>query len=104
MADEGRSRHDIWASEGSLSLLGPVRLSSRTGEDQTPKARKTRSLLAVIALAKGNVPRSQLTNLLWGDRGEEQAKASLRQARYELRDLTGAGLLTVTREFVSAGP
>jgi DNA-binding SARP family transcriptional activator/TolB-like protein len=104
MADEGRSRHDIWASEGSLSLLGPVRLSSRTGEDQTPKARKTRALLAVIALAKGNVPRSQLTNLLWGDRGEEQAKASLRQALYELRDLTGAGLLTVTREFVSAGP
>ncbi|HJR82383.1 MAG TPA: BTAD domain-containing putative transcriptional regulator, partial [Sphingomicrobium sp.] len=104
MADEGRSRQDIWASEGSLSLLGPVRLSSRTGEDQTPKARKTRALLAVIALAKGNVPRSQLTNLLWGDRGEEQAKASLRQALYELRDLTGTGLLTVTREFASAGP
>jgi len=104
MADEGRSRQDIWASEAALSLLGPVRLSSKSGEDLTPKARKTRALLAVIALAKGNVPRAHLTNLLWGDRGEEQAKASLRQALYELRDLTGIGLLTVTREFVSAGP
>ncbi len=104
MADEGKSRQDIWASEASLSLLGPVRLSARTGEDLTPKARKTRALLAVIALSKGNVPRSHLTNLLWGDRGEEQAKASLRQSLYELRSLTSAGLLTVTREFVSAGP
>jgi len=104
MADEGRSRQDIWASEAALSLLGPVRLSSKTGEDLTPKARKTRALLAVIALARGNVPRAQLTNLLWGDRGEDQAKASLRQALYELRDLTGIGVLSVTREFVSAGP
>ena len=104
MADEGRSRQDIWASEATLSLIGPMRLCSKTGEDLTPKARKTRALLAVIALSKGNVPRSQLTNMLWGDRGEEQAKASLRQALYELRDLTGIGLLTVSRDFVSAGP
>ena len=104
MADEGRSRQDIWASEASLSLLGPVRLSAQTGEDMTPKARKTRALLAVLALARGNVPRGRLTNLLWGDRGEEQAKASLRQSLYELRDLTSKGLITVTREFVCAGP
>jgi DNA-binding SARP family transcriptional activator/TolB-like protein/Tfp pilus assembly protein PilF len=104
MADEGRSRQDLWASEASLSLLGPVRLVGRNGDELTPKARKTRALLAVLALSKGSVPRSRLTDLLWGDRGEEQAKASLRQALYELRALTSAGLLSSTREFVTIGP
>lgn len=104
MADEGRSRQDIWASEASLSLLGPLRLVGKTGEDLTPKARKTRAVLAIVALAKGPVTRARLTDLLWGDRGEEQAKASLRQALYELRDLSSAGLLTVTRETVALGP
>ena len=35
---------------------------------------------------------------------EEQAKASLRQALYELRDLSSSGLLTVSRESVELGP
>ena len=104
MADEGRSRQDIWASEAALSLLGPLRLLGKTGEDLTPKPRKTRALLAVIALAKGSVTRSRLTDLLWGDRGEDQAKASLRQALYELRDIASAGLITVSRDTVAIGP
>ncbi|HEU0284979.1 MAG TPA: trifolitoxin synthesis, TfuA, partial [Sphingomicrobium sp.] len=77
---------------------------SKAGEDWTPKARKTRALLAIVALAKGPVTRARLTDLLWGDRGEEQAKASLRQALYELRDFAGAGLLTANRDTVAAGP
>jgi TolB-like protein/DNA-binding SARP family transcriptional activator/Tfp pilus assembly protein PilF len=104
MADEGTSRHDLWASEASLTLLGPLRLLGRSGDDLTPKARKTRALLAIISLSKGPVPRAKLTNLLWGDRGEEQAKASLRQALYELRELSSGGLLSVSREFIEAGP
>lgn len=104
MADEGTSRQDIWASEASLALLGPVRLVGRTGDDLTPKARKTRALLAIVALTKAPVPRARLTDLLWGDRGEDQAKASLRQALYELRDLSNAGLLTVNREVIAIGP
>ena len=104
MADQGRSRHEVWASEASLSLLGPMRLMGKAGEDWTPKARKTRALLAIVSLAKGPVTRTRLIDLLWGDRGEEQAKASLRQALYELRDFAGAGLLTANRDTVAAGP
>jgi len=104
MADQGSSRQDIWASEAALTLLGPLRLVSKAGDDLTPRARKTRALLAIVALSKGPVSRSRLTGLLWGDRGEEQAKASLRQALYELRELSGAGLLTVNRELVAVGP
>ncbi len=104
MADQGRSRQDIWASEAALTLLGPIRLTSKSGEDLTPKARKTRAVLAIVALSKGPLPRARLTDLLWGERGEEQAKASLRQALYELRDLSSSGLLTVSRESVELGP
>jgi len=104
MADQGSSRQDIWASEAALTLLGPLRLIDKAGHDLTPKARKTRAVLGVVALAKGAVPRARLTDLLWGDRGEEQAKASLRQALYELRDVSAAGLLAANREAVTLGP
>ena len=104
MADEGRSRQEIWASEASLTLLGTLRLVGKAGDDWTPKPRKTRALLAIIALAKGSVSRSRLTDLLWGDRGEDQAKASLRQALYELRDLASSGLMTASRDTVAIGP
>jgi TolB-like protein/DNA-binding SARP family transcriptional activator/Tfp pilus assembly protein PilF len=104
MADEGKSRQGIWASEASLSLFGPVRLTGRNGSDLTPKARKTRAVLAIVALSRSPVPRGRLTDLLWGDRGEEQAKASLRQALYEVRDLSTGGLLNVSRESVALGP
>ena len=104
MADEGKSRQDLWASEASLSLLGPIRLAGRNGEDLTPKARKTRALLAIEAMSRSPVPRARLTDHLWGDRAEEQAKASLRQALYEVRDLSSSGLLDVSREAVALGP
>ncbi len=80
MADQGQAADLLWSSEARLDLLGPVRLGNSAGDDLTPKARKTRALLAVLALSKGPVSRARLTDLLWGDRGEDQARASLRQA------------------------
>lgn len=104
MADQGQSADLLWSSEIRLDLLGPVRLGNSAGDDFTPRARKTRALLAILALAKGPVPRAKLTELLWGDRGEEQAKASLRQALYELRPLGAGGYLCADREAVEIGP
>ncbi|GAA4739885.1 hypothetical protein GCM10023264_01060 [Sphingomonas daechungensis] len=104
MADQGSSRQDIWTSEAAMTLLGPLRLMDQAGNDLTPKARKTRAVLAIVALSRGPVPRFRLAELLWGDRGEEQAKASLRQSLYELRELATAGILTVSRESVALGP
>ncbi len=101
MADQGKAREPVWASAASLALLGPMRLSNSAGDDFTPKARKSRALLAVVALAGTPVARSRLGNLLWGDRGEEQAKASLRQALYELRPLADSGALCADRQSVS---
>ena len=49
-----------------------------------------RALLACLALSPGKPwPREKLMALLWSDRAEEQARASLRQALAELRRALG---------------
>ncbi len=54
--------------------------------------RKTRALLAYLALPAGRVhARSKLVNLLWSNRGDEQARNSLRQALTELGRALGTG-------------
>lgn len=104
MADQGHAADLLWTSDIMLELLGPVRLVSSAGDDLTPKSRKTRALLALLALSKSPLPRSRLTDLLWGDRGEDQAKASLRQALYELRSLASRGFITADRHSIGLGP
>ena len=104
MADQGQAADILWSSEARLELLGPVRLGNSAGDDLTPKSRKTRALLAVLALSKGPVSRTRLTDLLWGDRGADQARASLRQALYELRMLASGGYLKSDRESIALGP
>src|SRR6185295_2865595 len=103
MADQGPKADLLWTSELTLGLLGPVRLVSSAGDDLTPKARKTRALLTLIALSRTPLPRARLSDLLWGDRGDEQAKGSLRQALYELRSLSSNGYIVADREAVGAG-
>jgi DNA-binding SARP family transcriptional activator/tetratricopeptide (TPR) repeat protein len=55
-----------------------------------PRTRKTRALLAVLAMASPRpVLRMQLASLLWSRREQEQARASLRQSVHELQDALG---------------
>ncbi|TIW26139.1 MAG: hypothetical protein E5V81_06440 [Mesorhizobium sp.] len=69
-----------------LDLLGGFRLTSREGTRLEVPARKNRALLAVLALAPNHeATRQKLAGLLWGDRGEEQARNSLRQALASMR-------------------
>jgi TolB-like protein len=71
---------------GRLELLGGFRLTSAAGSEITVSSRKNRALLAILALAPDcTASRDQLTSLLWGDRGEQQARSSLRQAMVTLR-------------------
>jgi len=73
-----------------LDLIGAFRLRAPDGTDLTSLGRKARGLLAYLALNPGSaVSRDRLMALLWSERGEEQARASLRQCLYELRPLTG---------------
>src|SRR5262245_35846200 len=73
-----------------LRLLGGFELESSRAPAAAPPGRKVRALLACLALSPGvSWPREKLMALLWSDRAEEQARASLRQALTELRDALG---------------
>jgi DNA-binding SARP family transcriptional activator len=86
-------------------MLGRMDVRAVTGEPLLPRSRKTRGVLAVLALEAPNlVSRQRLADLLWSRRGEEQARGSLRQALHELQDALGPdgrGLIIATRETVA---
>ena len=96
MIDDSRS------AEARLSMRcwGDFALRGEDEVDLRPRGRKPRALLAYLAMHPGmTIGRERLLGLLWGERGEEQARGSLRQAIQELKPLAnGLGLLRVDRE------
>ena len=89
----------------SLHLLGGFELRDSAGHAIELSARKSRLLLAHLAVAPGRaVTREHLAALLWADRQEEQARGSLRSALSELRRVVGAEALAVSREGVALRP
>ena len=87
-----------------LTLFGTMRATGTGGQDILPRGRKSRALLAVLAMAAPHpVLRAQLTGMLWSQRDPMQARASLRQALHELQAALGpdaAGLLIADRSHV----
>lgn len=87
-----------------LQLLGEVRFSVG-GTDVTPRSKRARALVAYLALSRGYMaPRARLADLFWGDRGEAQARGSLRQCLLEVRSAgaaSGVDILSSDRESVS---
>src|SRR5262249_15844155 len=62
-----------------IRLLGPMTVTV-DGRPVTIAAKKARALLGYLALREGaEVARGVITGLLWGERSESQARASLRQ-------------------------
>lgn len=74
-------------SEGArLLLLGPFALQLPDVGELPVTSKKNRALLALVALAPGRkMTREKLCGYLWGDRADEQARASLRQSLASLR-------------------
>jgi TolB-like protein/two-component SAPR family response regulator/Tfp pilus assembly protein PilF len=73
-----------------LRLIGSIEAADSSGCDVLPSSRKSRALLAYLALnADQWVPRSRITRLLWDRVPEEQGRASLRQALHELSRAMG---------------
>lgn len=68
-----------------LTLLGSFALRRPDGSLVLGLGRKARALIAVVAIAKEPVDRVRLAELLWSERGRDQARASLRQTLYEVR-------------------
>lgn len=79
--------------------LGRFRLEDSDSNPLHIRNRKSRALLAALALSGRGWSRDALADLLWSDRGPAQAKGSLRQSIFELHHLDGeTQLLTVGRE------
>ena len=73
-----------------IDLHGPFRLQDGSGTDRTPCGAKARAVLAVLARAPDHqCGRVYLRKLLWSDRADAQAAASLRQALTEIRNALG---------------
>jgi len=69
-----------------LRLIGQMEAWSNNGESILPSGRKARALLAILALSGPNpVLRIRAAELLWSRRGEDEARASLRQEIQKLR-------------------
>jgi len=95
---------DVGAGKYLFDLAGPFRIKAPDGGDLTPLGRKARGLLAYLAFKPDDpVPRERLMALLWSERGEDQARASLRQCLHELRPLNGetSGPLDIDRHHVT---
>jgi TolB-like protein len=85
-----------------LRLLGPLSLEAPDGTDVTPKGKRAKALIALLALAPNGVrSRRWLQDKLWSDRPQEQGSASLRQEVSALRRLfreAGVDILSIDRE------
>ncbi len=91
-----------------VNILGGFQARLSSGKPLDIAARKTRALLAFLALPAGREhSRDKLMSLLWSDRSNEQARNSLRQALTELGRTLGAGetsLLVKGRDTLALDP
>mgnify|MGYP001627812500 CR=1 FL=1 len=84
----------------TLHLHGPLRIEGASG-----LSRRGQALLAVLARQAGmRAERAWLADLLWSDRSEDQARASLRQELSVLRRALPDGVLEADRQAVWLDP
>ena len=74
----------------TITVYGQVAIQGPEGQDITPRGKKTRGLVALLAFSKDfKRSRAWLQDRLWSDRGPNQAAGSLRQALADLRRALG---------------
>jgi TolB-like protein/Tfp pilus assembly protein PilF len=91
-----------------LTLFGGFSAAGADGAEIPLKSQKAKALLAYLALPPGKArSREQIMALLWSERGDAQARASLRQVLAGLRKELGEdamAALDITDEAVSLKP
>jgi DNA-binding SARP family transcriptional activator/Tfp pilus assembly protein PilF len=88
-----------------VDLLGEFRLF-RDGTNLRLRGRKARGLLAYLACSPNRtLSRERAADMLWSDRGSDQARASLRQTIAEIRgELPESDALIVSRDMIAFAP
>ena len=62
-----------------VQLLGGFEIRGADGRDQAPSSRKARGIVACLALPPGTAwSRDRLAAIFWSERGEAQARGSVR--------------------------
>src|SRR4051794_27909077 len=88
-----------------VTVFGGLSLSASEGIGLSVSSRKAVALIAYLGLAPGmSASRDKLADLLWSDRGAEQARSSLRQTLAVLRRELGPGrsdLIRASRDLVA---
>ena len=91
-----------------LRLIGQMEAWTTNSDSVLPPGRKTRALLAIVALSQPRpVLRSRLAELLWSRRPEEQARASLRQEIHRLLEVLSplqGEILSINRDSLALRP
>jgi DNA-binding SARP family transcriptional activator len=91
-----------------LTIFGEFSVANASGAEIPVKSKKAKALLSFLALPPGKSrSREEIMALLWSDRADDQARASLRQVLSGLRkDLGEAALaaLRITDDAVSLDP
>src|SRR5215469_7313533 len=73
-------------ASAELALFGGFQARRATGEAIMVPGQKDRALLAILALSPGVAhSRDKLAGLLWSDRGDQQARDSLKHTLGRLR-------------------
>ena len=82
-----------------LTLFGKFELRLADGKLLDLPGQKDRAVLAILALSRGAaLSRDKLTGLLWGDRGDVQARDSLKHALKHIRHVLGDALAGEAKE------
>ena len=80
-------------TQTNLRILGGFLLVGKDGQEVPIPGKKVQALLAYLAMNPGQKhSREKLATLLWGDRMDEQARHSLRQALLALRKALGTAV------------
>jgi len=91
-----------------IHIMGPMKIVGIDNQELEIQSKKSRALLGCLCLSPGDrISRGRLAALLWDRSPEQQAKASLRQALYELTaalETKAPDLLLVDREVVRLRP
>ena len=92
----------------SLTIFGRLSLVDSNGVEIPLKSQKAKALLAYLALSSDKTrSREEIMALLWSDRGETQARASLRQMLFGLKqelNEQSSDTLLITSETISLNP
>ncbi|HSU96838.1 MAG TPA: hypothetical protein VLI40_06380, partial [Gemmatimonadaceae bacterium] len=87
-----------------LVTLGGLVLLNRDGKPQTSLGPRNLTLLVYLALATKPLTRDHVAELFWGDRDEDRARHSMREALSKLRQLLGADSIARRSDRVMLDP